>query len=247
MIRPRQISARLRRSLVPLFAAAIGFSACSEWAPSKPEEATPDLDGERINTFYTNEEIAYLLEIGLWQAAEESEPVLRRWTSGIVIGTKGSPQPEDLATINAVAKELDGLARQLSVTVSTSDSIQPNVVVYFVPRAAFDFIRPEYAYPDFGFTFLPHHSAVGSADVLVAIDSTTQTDRDKLIHRGLAAALGLTNLSSSHPGSVFFRTGSTIPEAGFSPIDRAIIELLYSSSIKSGMSRDEAIRALTNR
>lgn len=239
MIKPRYIAFVL--SLLITAAAGCG----GEVSPTV--EATPGLDGERINNFYTNEEIAYLLEIALWRDTSLQAPMIRRWKNGILIGTKGSPTPEDLATLQQVATELDGLVREISITVDISDTATPNLTLYFIPRGAFGFIQPDYTYPDFSFAALPRDSIIHTSTVLVATDSTSQRQRDGLIYRGLAAGLGLSNLSASHPGSIFYNGAQQIPEPHFSHIDRTIIELLYSSAILGGMKREDVIRLLANR
>lgn len=234
--------------LLPLLSALlIGTTGCGGEVSPTVEEI-PSLDGERINNFYTNEEIAYLLEIGLWgDTSLLGVPIIRRWRSDIRIGTKGSPTPEDLAALHAAAAQLDGLARELSIAVERSDSVTPNVTVYFIPRGAFGFIQPDYTYPDFGFTGLPSDSVIRGATVLVATDSTSQQERNTLIYRGLAASLGLTNRSSTYPQSIFHSGTIAIPESGYNPIDRTIVELLYSSEIWAGMKRDDVIRLLSTR
>lgn len=230
--------------LLLLLTAAAG---CGGEAVTPDREQLPGLDGERINNFYTNEEIAYLLEIGLWRDTTKGAHVLRRWVGDVVVGTKGSPTPDDLEALRAAAAELDGLAREISVGVDFSDTARPNVTVYFIPRGAFGSIEPGYPYPEFGFAALPSTSGLHAASILVATDSTTQRGREGLIYHGLAAALGLGNSSPSYPESIFYDGRGEFPDPAFSPIDRAIVEILYSSGMWAGMTREEAIRLLANR
>lgn len=233
--------------ILPLLFLLTAAAGCGGKSVTPDREALPSLEGERINNFYTNEEIGYLLEIGLWRDTTEGAHVIRRWAGDVVIGKKGSPTPEDLEALRAAAAELDGLAREISVGVDLSDTARPNVTVYFIPRGAFGSIEPGYPYPEFGFAALPTTAGISTATVLVATDSTTQRGRDGLIYHGLAAALGLGNSSPSYPESIFYDGRGEFPEPAFSPVDRAIVEILYSSGILAGMTREEVIRLLANR
>ena len=228
--------------LVLLVAGMIG--GCDGTQPTMPGEQDDPLEGERINSFYTNEEISYLLDIALWRDTVLQEPVITKWFAPVRIGIHGNPTEQDMQTLRTVVEELNGLAREIEIGLSEE---KPNLEIYFVPRAAYSFVDPEYRFPAFGYTSWWPRDFVKTVSVLVATDSTTQDQRNGWIYRGLAAGLGLTNSSDMYPESVFYSGWTPTPGFRYAPVDRAIIEILYSSGIWPGMTRQAVVHTLTNR
>ncbi len=217
-----------------LLAVAFAWAGCEGTAPVTSEDNTDPLEGERINSFYTNEDIAYLLDVTLWRDTLFTNPIITKWSDSIRIGVRGNPTEQDLATLKTVVEELNGLAREIGIVITEG---RPNVEVYFIPRAAFSFINAEYTFPAFGFTSWSTQPFVQEVEVLVATDSTSQEERNGWIYRGLAASLGLTNTSPDYPESVFYTGWKPTPGFRYAQIDRTVIEILYSSGILPGMTR----------
>lgn len=234
----------IRYIVLLLALTAGGLVGCDGTQPIVPDEGDDPLQGERINSFYTNEEISYLLDIALWRDTVLQEPVITKWYAPIRISVHGNPTEEDLKTLGTVVEELNGLAREIEIGLSNE---KPNLDIYFVPRAAYSFVDPDYRFPDFGYTSWWPRDFVKTVSVLVATDSTTQDQRNGWIYRGLAASLGLTNLSAKYPESVFYEGWTPTPGFRYAPVDRTIIEILYSSGIWPGMTRQAVVHTLTNR
>lgn len=213
--------------------------------PTEPVDRTtvPSLEGDRINSFYTNEEIAYLLEIGLNHDTMFAEPYVSRWIVPQVISLAGRPTEQDLLTLNDVVSDLNALTPEIPIVI---DSVRPNVEIFFITRAAFSALFPDYPYPAYSHTNLSLTFGQ-QASILIATDSTTQSERDSYLRRELARSLGLLNTSSKYPNSIFYADWSPGESLPYSYLDRTIIRMLYSSRFSAHMTRDDVIRRMANR
>ncbi len=225
----------------------IAAAGCSTDIPSYTDVEEDVLEGERINSFYTNEEIKFFLEVALDENDEEEEhPTLSKWTKDIRIALLGDPTPEDRNSVQQIINELNPLVRDINISIS---DVAPNVFMYFVHEDEYHFYEPHasdryneyqaWIYFDFG-------GGVEEVNILLPSDTdTTDYYRPPMIRATLSTALGFLGLSWLYPESIFYRYENL--RTSFAPIDRTAIELMYLPELHVGMTRSQIIRALTNR
>lgn len=228
-------------------------AGCESGAPAPPASQTDPLDGERINNFYTNEEIRLFLDVALGTESEENDDgtplhmkTLSKWTTDIRVALMGRPTEEDRLVVQNVINEINPRLGQVSMRI---DSARANVYLYFVRADEYHLYEPDvedvteefaaYIWPDILYGF-DHASLFFPTDT-----DSTDYYRAPMIRYGLTFSLGLLYRSSLVPESIFYTYGTYRP--AFAPIDRTVIELLYHPEIRSGMTRGEILRALTDR
>jgi hypothetical protein len=185
--------------------------------------------------------VDYLLEVALGTEYGEASPTLRRWTGDLRLTVLGAPTPQDLATLERVMAELEELIPQLELSLVAANG---NVAVYFVPRAEFPNLEPNYVPGNIGFFWYwwNGRDVINRARVLIDAQGTTQRERDHLIREELTQSLGLGQDSSKYPDSIFYQSQNHTDH--YAPIDREIIALLYDDRLGPGLTRAEIERML---
>lgn len=159
---------------------------------------------------FTEEEIAYFLDIALGTEYGGGAAIIRKWTDDVRIAVHGAPTDADLATLEAVVWELDELVRPISITI---DQANPNVDVHFAPESAFTGILPQYVPGNLGFFWVWWTSAsvIVEATILIETERTSQAARSHLIREEVTQILGLMRDSYRYPESIF---GSSLFQMG---------------------------------
>jgi len=114
-----------------------------------------------------------------------------------------------------------------------------DINIYFVPvDEAADYV-PGYDQYSLGyFTFYNEPSGeLEGADIMVATDWTSQVLRAHLIREELTQSFGLAKDSDEYPDSIFYQSYSEVQK--YSPMDEAIIKLLYLPEIKVGFTKKQ--------
>lgn len=190
----------------------------------------------------TQEEIDYFLEIAFGAEYGESEARVLKWNADIRIQVFGDPSPEDLASLSGVILELNNLIQKPKLTIVPQD---PNITIHFLPENRFMEAEPNYVPINFGFFWTSWHDdnlELYSANILIAVDQISQSERSHLIREELTQSLGLMNDSNKYKTSIFF-TGWTETQK-YSEIDKKAIRTLYSQNMKSGMTIPEILKHL---
>lgn len=229
--------------------ALVGASVgCGGEVPPAPEPEIPSLDGERINSYYTNEEIRYFLDVAIGKSAAQGDsgdaPYTLKWLDDIRISLRGKPVAEDSAMVRRVVAELNRYVYGIEIRLVDRN---PNVTMHFVPES--DFYPPESGVRrEEHYQVWVYYTAgmINEATILIPSDSTTpQYVRDPMILSNTAAMLGFMESSLDYPESVFYSWWNWANR--LAPIDEKIIEILYLPEILPGMTREQALLALANR
>jgi hypothetical protein len=213
---------------------AICVTGCWGGITSVPPQQTAE-------TSWSQDEIDYLIEIGLGAEYGSSEPLVKKWTSDPRIKVFGSPTDADQITLRQVVGELNNLQGQITLKVVRS---RPTIEIHFAPESRFSGIEPSYRSTNYGFfwTWWKDSGEIHRARILIATDHIDQRERSHLIREELTQCLGLRRDSSRYPKSVFYGRRTYVTE--YAPIDRALVRMLYSDAIQPNMTGAQVREAL---
>lgn len=202
-------------------------------APSLESPITPTYDASVID---------YFLEIAMGAEFNNSAEVVRKWESDIRIRVNGNPTAADLQTLRSIVDEINGM--NLTIRMQIVDQ-NPNVEMYFVPEQQFSRYEPNYRPVNMGYAWVRWSNyQISSASILISTTGVNQQERSHLIREELTQAMGLLQDSYRYPDSIFYQ-GWTDTTA-YTALDRKVIQLLYSPTIQTGMSRDQVMATLGN-
>ena len=193
---------------------------------------------------YTAQEVDYFAEVALGFEYGSASAVVRRWNQPIRFRVNGDPDEGDLAALERVVAEINGLTSTVDMVQVTES---PLVEIHFAPVSAFPGILPSYVPGNIGY-FSVWFDAAGNftrAVVLIANDRD-QTTQDHLIREEVTQILGLGKDSLLYPESIFYQNWTL--GADYAPIDRALVEMLYRPEVAPGMNEDRVgavLRRLT--
>lgn len=185
-------------------------------------------------------EMEYFLEIALgaeFTSAGSKAPKIRKWQGDVRVQVKGTPTEVDSATVYQVIQELNELT-QGKISLKLSDK-NPNIIIHFAPMNQFTAIEPNWEPGNYGYFWdeWDENGILNHANVLVTFEKVTQTERCHLIREELTQSLGLMQDSNRYPDSMFYQPWSHPTQ--YSPIDKALIRMLYDDRVKAGMSREQ--------
>ena len=96
---------------------------------------------------YTEDEIAFFLEVGLGAEYGDAEAVLHKWTIDIVLELVGSFTDADLRAVEALAEEVSALQSSIVIRLATESDV-PNFKIVFAPQHEFSVHEPNYVPPN---------------------------------------------------------------------------------------------------
>jgi len=218
--------------IFPIVFLVLLVSACCLYI----EETKPaPVENGNSQSSYTDKEIEYFKEIALGTEYGNNIQVIRKWDSDIRIKINGSPNEMDIQALNQVVSEINeiiGDKINLSI-VSTNQNIDIN----FVPLSDFSICNAapgNYGY----FNCKWRNNVIYECDICIANENTLlQEERSHMIREELTQSLGLMRDSLKYRDSIFYE-GWTQTQR-YSEIDRKMIEILYSGSIRPGMGKEE--------
>lgn len=184
------------------------------------------------------EEISYFLDVALCTEYGNGRQVIKKWAHGMKVAVYGKPSSEDLATLLRVAEEINDITGRRLVEFGSKEA---NVEVYFVPESEFSSIEPHYEPHNYGFVWVwwGNDGIIRRARILISTEGVTQKERSHLIREELTQSLGLLCDSWKHQDSIFYQ-GWTDTQS-YSPLDKSVIEILYSPIVRAGMERDDVL------
>jgi len=146
-----------------------------------------------------------------------------------------------LDTLNQVVTELNSLINSISLHVVDQN---PNIDIHFTTIDQFASIIPSYVQGNMGY-FSVRWNEIGViyyGNILIASERLSQQERSHLIREELTQSLGIMKDSNRYNDSIFFQGWTNT--INYTPIDRAIISLLYDSRLKPNMTRDQVRKVL---
>lgn len=211
---------------------------------------------------YTQEEWDYFNKIVFGSEYENSNDSLVKWSYenpplifvyGSVTDKNEKPSKESINTLETVVEELKDLTK-LDIQF-TDDSSKANFRAYLdVPHSDLYKIFPdmskEFIDANVGLFYFYFDDDYSISKATVAISSTheitgetlSRSLRNHLIREEVTQSLGLANDFYRYPQSIFQQEYSSTQE--FLPIDRRIIELLYGSAVKPGMTPSQVEKVI---
>ncbi len=244
---------RPSRSAAPVAPAPeLDFSVDPAPVPApQPEAASNPISGllsrllpprEPAQTLNQDQVVRYFQEVALGSEFGSANARVRRWNQDLRIAVYGNPTDQDLQTLTDVVNELNELIGH-SVRLSFTNA-NPNTTITFAPESQFRSLDRNYRPRNLGFFWTTWDSSnhINSARILVSTTGVSQQQRSHLIREELTQVLGLMQDSQAYPHSIFYQGWTETTQ--YAPIDRAIIQLLYSSAVAPGMNRAQAEAAL---
>ncbi|WP_458413298.1 DUF2927 domain-containing protein [Schinkia sp. CFF1] len=211
-----------------------------ESAAEKPKK-------EETTYLPTSDDLSYFREIA-FSTEYGGKHDLQRWEEDEVrIRPMGNPTEDDLAEVQKVINEINQIIEEDKFRLVDFDSIG-NINIYFIPESEFSQHfegytgRESYGY----FRYASDDSErilIGEIGINSSISN--RTHRNSVIREELTQILGLGNDSTRYSDSIFYQYGNEI--TGYSARDIAVIKLLHSNMVKTGMSESEVINVLTNK
>ena len=208
---------------------------------------------DRVNTLlnprrsqpnrFTQAQVDYFMEIALGTEWGTSNQLIRKWTQNVRIKVSGTRTSEDNATINRVIGELNELISGSGVQL-TLDNNNPNVEIIYAPETDFSRLEPNYVPGNLGFFRTSWNAGVlNHAKILItSTNRVTQRERSHLLREELTQVMGLVRDSWRDQNSIFYQGWTDVNQ--YTDDDRAVIQILYLSNIRPGMSRSQVVSTL---
>lgn len=199
--------------------------------------------GRSQPTRFTQAQIDYFMEIALGSEWGNSNQLIRKWNQNLRIKVTGTRTNEDIAALNTVIGEINGLINGSGVQLTLDDN-NPNVEIIYASQTEFRRIEPNYAPGSSGFfrTFWDR-GVINRARILITDSNrVSQRERSHVIREELTQIMGLVRDSWRYQDSIFYQGRSDVNQ--YSADDRALIQLLYLTSIQPGMSQSQVASAL---
>ena len=202
---------------------------------------------------YSQPQIDYFLNIAMGSEYGGATPHIRKWATDLHIEIHGTPTTQDIASLETVVDELNGLIDPIDLKIlnegprhdglNVESGLAPetaNVNIHFVPHTDFAHYVPHYEPGNLGYAWIWwQNDTIYDATILVSSTGINQTERSHLIREELTQSLGLLRDSYDYEDSIFFQLWTTTTQ--YSALDEALIRMLYSPQIQPGMTRQAVV------
>lgn len=228
-------------SLTLLLFVSVLLASC-DLTGTNEEEPDPD---QRCATAeadrrYSDAEIEYFLEIALGTEFGNTTPRVRKWVTNPHILVLGTPTEEDSTELARIIDEINTINQKVTLSIAEGFG---DIRIHFVPQSEFGSLEPNYVLGNSGFVYVNWNAdgELTRANILIASD-ISQSFRLHLLREELTQGLGLLRDSFTYPESIFYQGSSEV--LAYLPIDRTVIELLYRSEVRTGMTESRVTEAL---
>ena len=169
---------------------------------------------------------------------------IRRWAKPIVIQVVGDATEEDLATINKFIDQLNLRVNGLPKVSLATAKQKANLTIYFDKLDNLPSLLESYVPGNWGYFAYWNDSGnrMTKAVVLISTDVTDQAARNHLLMEEIVGLLGLANDIDTHEDSIIYQPWTTTQQ--LSELDWELLDLLYDSRLKPGMTVKQARKAL---
>ena len=227
-----------RKALFPvlLILAAILLSGCGRVLPAGADSPYITADG------YSGADIlSYFSDIAFGSEYGGYRGTVCKWTTPVKLGLVGNWTEADRALLEELMETLRSL--EGFPGISFAEGEEANLLLRFVPQGELTDYFGENAENARGMSLFFFRLSTGEilkAEAGVASDITLQSARDSVISEELLQCLGLASDTYTYPESIFYEgyTAASRP----SPLDWALVRLLYHPKITPGMAHSEALR-----
>lgn len=170
--------------------------------------------------------------------------VLHRFEEPILLYAHGELTVEDDAKIDSFLAQLNENIPGFPGITRVDNPRMANVTAAYVPLAQMDQYTTGYTPGNWGYVtyFWDWDSRMIRLEIAIATDVTSQADRNHLFMEELVGGLGLTNDIEGYPDSIIYQPWTTTQQ--LSDLDWQLLALLYDSRLTSGMSWNQAQKAL---
>ena len=161
--------------------------------------------GQKSTVGFTEDEIAYFLEIAIGAEFGNGNAVVHKWVQDLRVQVKGSPSSEDEDLFRQIMAEINELIKGVRLDLVNED---PNVEIYVVPQEEFPNYLSTYVPGNIGFFWVNFNAQQELYRSTILIDSNQSSGiRAHLIREELTQTLGLMRDSWRYSSSIFTRDG----------------------------------------
>lgn len=205
---------------------------------SEPEDTDEPDEPEYITAsgYGAAEIIDYFCSVGLSAEYNESPNAVLKWTGPVKYFISGEATQADRDKVASLAAALNAVAGFPGISEAASPD-EANLSISFVDLEGMTEAAGG-AYN--GYVTVWWDSGVISRGEIYYRTDLEQSHRDAVIVEELCQSLGLLQDTYDHPESIFYQYHTEIDWP--SPLDWAIIELLYSPELRPGMD-EESVRS----
>jgi len=217
---------------------ALNLSHMNHWIPllffipAFPLNASGEIDRQTWN---------YFQEVALSSEYQKVDPIIRKWEQPLYIRIFGNPTARDRQTLAEIIRELREITENKLRFFIVGENSFHNVAIHFVPSDEFSYYAPQPRDEGVrGYYILRwlEDFSINQATILIATDdSLTGREKRHMLREEFTQALGLINDSARYPDSIFHQDWTETIQ--YSPMDRRLIEILYHSEVKPGMTARE--------
>jgi|GEM_PF-2028196 len=187
--------------------------------------------------------LAYFSEIAFADEGEGAIGAARKWIKPIYYEIYGTADEVDVAVIRWVSEYLNGISGFPGMFTATATN-KANVKFYF---GNLTFVQNALGITDNtvqSCTRIFYNSddyRIQLSKVGIITDTTSRETRNSLILEEVLQMLGLNQNSLNYPQSLFYKANA-LPQVP-DELDLAVVRLLYSPVIKSGMNKADGVTA----
>ena len=208
--------------------------ACAEtvFAPENPEQ------GKR-QALLLLEECAFRSEYGEMSGGGP----MTRWDQDIKIYVGGQPTAEDLAFLKDFIMQLSFRVPLLPPIYMVPSRSEANMTIYYVPLDEMSQHVSDYVEGNWGFvSFFYRDYCNYRAEICVATDVTTQTDRNHIVMEEIVGGLGLGNDHYVYADSIIYQPWTDVQQ--LSEVDWLMLNMVYSPVTLPGMTFGQVYDAI---
>jgi len=216
-------------------------SPSTEDSTEYTDPAAPADGGISIRSATAGEILDYFSEIAFGSEFGTSSGRLCRWKDTIVYCISGSPKEKDIALVRELVVKLNTIPGFPGMA-ETEDAEDANFEIMFIPRS--EIIEKFSNATDACVGMSEYNWSINTCEIIsarAAIDCDEVTERNSTICEEVLQALGLAKDSYEHIDSVFYQ-GKCVYNRP-SELDWALVQVLYHPTLRTGMSKYEAISA----
>lgn len=198
---------------------------------------------ERSLTVYQKNVVQYFREIALGFEYGTASPVVRKWSSPMRVYVAGRSGHLNLAEVDRVITELNGLFTDGFHVERITTNAGANMVMFFGSAEEFSNLHPAdaaLANENSGLyrIFWNSRNQITRGHIFIKTIGTSSREQRSVLREELTQALGLGKDSERYSESIFQSAFTTPVE--YAPIDRELVRILYHPRMTAGLTAAQA-------
>ncbi|XVV10527.1 DUF2927 domain-containing protein [Actinoplanes sp. CA-131856] len=219
-------------SSAPASSAPASVAPVSAAPPASPAPASPAPKPK-----VSKATLDYFLAVALGTKSTDKDNVVYRWTDELVTVRVHGLTDAGRSCLTKTIADFNALSRTTDLQLAEGPG---DIELYVTPLSKFHSLDAQYDFHDNDVAWFNTHRDgnynIDSATVLIRSDDTTARERCRLIRGELTQTMGFTEDSAKYASSIFYSEYTDAPSQ-YSPLDKAVIRLMYGDIIQPGDNR----------